>query len=349
MELRWRRSPLAAFLVLAVAAIFALAACGGDDEEPTPAEPGPAEVEAVRIAYFLCSRGNTYCEATLKGVRDAAAELGDATVTAIDGMFDANEQLRQVQDALTAGNFDAFVITAIDGNVLVPAIEEAIAAGIPVGCTLIPCGPDLSSFDVQVEGQTIYVGTSFPNNGRAIGQAVVEACEGKDPCRVAYLPGLLNAPFEIARLEGFKEVVEAAGNIRIVATQEGGYLAEPALTATQNILQANPNVDVIASSGDQMIVGAEQAVIDAGLEGQVTLVGNGASDIAKEAITAGRWFASAVYLPYTEGKVAGEAVIRAARGQDTGHPTGVNTDDLSPIGTALTPENADEFTPEWPG
>ena len=365
----WSFALLAALLALALG----LAACGGDDstaepaaEPPAPAEEvapaeaiadPPAEGEAmadkeVRIAFFMAAIANTYSVASLNAINDVAAADGNVTVTEFDGMFDAAAQLIQVQDAITSGNFDAFIIGANDGNQLVPAIEDAIAEGIQVSCTLIPCGPELfgeAALDIQIDGMALYVGTSFPNNGGAIGNAVVAACEGIDPCKVAYLPGFAASPFDEARTQGFEEAVGAASNIEIVSIQEGFYTAEGALGPMQNILQANPDLNAVGSAGDQMIVGAEQAVIDAGLEGQVALVGNGASDIGKQAIVDGRWFASAVYLPYTEGKVAAEQVIAAARGLDLPYATGVDTDELSPIGTALTADNAADFTPEWPG
>ena len=46
-----------------------------------------------------------------------------------------------------------------------------------------------------------------------------------------------------------------------------------------------------------MIVGAEQAVEDAGLTGQIALVGNGGSEIAVEAVRDGRWFGTAATYP----------------------------------------------------
>ncbi|MGI9658337.1 MAG: sugar ABC transporter substrate-binding protein, partial [Gaiellaceae bacterium] len=320
----WRFALLAALLAL----VLGVAACGGDDsggssepaapaeepaapaEEPAaPAEEPAASGEPVRIAFFMAAVANTYSVATLEAINDVAAADGNVTVTEFDGMFDAAAQLIQVQDAVTSGNFDAFIIGANDGNQLVPAVEEAIADGIHVSCTLIPCGPELFgdvALDVQIDGQVSYVGTSFPNNGAAIGNAVIAACEGIDPCKVAYLPGFIASPFDEARTQGFEEAVGTASNIEIVSIQEGFYTADGALGPMQNILQANPDLNAVGSAGDQMIVGAEQAVIDAGLEGRVALIGNGASDIGKEAITSGRWFASAVYLPYTEGKVAAE-------------------------------------------
>jgi ribose transport system substrate-binding protein len=333
-------------------ALAAVAACGGDgggggggggDEAG-----GGGGQESVNIAVFLASAANTYSQAQLEGAKKAAEELG-AEVTSFDGAFDTNKQIAQIQDATASGKYQAFVVSANDGNAVVPELENAAAQDIKIACMLAPCGPDLTSLEPQTDAVIAHTGTSFPNNGSAIAELVVQACENKDPCEVAYIPGLLRtAPYEGARLDGFKSVIEENPNIKIVAIQEGQYLADPALKVTQNILQANPGLDVIASSGDQMIVGAEEAVNDAGKQGEVVLVGNGASEIGVQAVKEGRWFGTAVYLPYSEGYEATKIVIQAARGEE-GLPSSVNTDELADPSTVINRDNADQFEPEWAG
>ena len=56
-----------------------------------------------------------------------------------------------------------------------------------------------------------------------------------------------------------------------MASVEGGYTQETGLKAAQNVLQAQPDVDVMIGSS-QAIAGAEQAIEDAGAE---LRVGNG--------------------------------------------------------------------------
>ena len=372
-----RRIPIA-LLVIVLALVLLAPACG-DDEEGEEAATGQTQAaggttataaatsastpgatsaaalagspaasgEPVRLAFFMASAANAYAQAQLKGVNDAA-EAMNATVETFDGQFDTQRQYSQLQDAIASGRFDGFIISPNDGNALVPVIEEAIAEGIVVGCVLAPCGPSFDTLEPQIEGQVVYAGIPFKDNGADIGRLVVMACKGKDPCEVAYIPGLPELPLETARLEGFRSVVEQEPNIELTITSAGQYLAETALPVARDVLQANPDIDVIASSGDQMIVGAEQAVRDAGLEGQVALVGNGGSQIAIDAIKEGRWFGTAAAYPYSEGKVATEFVIRAIRGEDV-EPQGFGSQDLGEVGPLITQENVDQFEPQWEG
>ena len=53
--------------------------------------------------------------------------------------------------------------------------------------------------------------------------------------------------------------VAVAGLEGVVAVKEGGYLADPSLKATQDILQSTPDLNVITTTSDPMTEGAEQA------------------------------------------------------------------------------------------
>ena len=107
---------------------------------------------------------------------------------------------------------------------------------------------------------------------------------------MAYLQGFRALPLDNARTEAVLAGLKAAENVEVVASPEGGYTQATGLAAAQDVLQANPDVDVIIGSS-QAILGAEQAVEDAGLTGRVALIGNGAPRQAVAAVREGRWFA----------------------------------------------------------
>src|SRR5262245_30192193 len=180
-----------------LAAVLLLAACGTDRQTAASGSGQEPAKKQMRVAVFLASAANSYSQAQIQGAQDAAKQLG-ATITSFDAQFDVTRQYRELQDAVTSKRFDAFVISGNDSNALVPQIKETIGQGIKVACILAPCGPDLTSLSPQVPGQVTHVGTSFPNNGRAIATLVVRACESKNPYKVAYLPGLPNVPYEKA-------------------------------------------------------------------------------------------------------------------------------------------------------
>jgi len=141
-------------------------------------------------------------------------------------------------------------------------------------------------------------------------------------------------------------VINQYKNIHVVATATGNYLAAPALTATENVLHAHPNLNVIVSSGDQMIAGAAKAVRLSGDAGKIKMYGNGCTFEAKQLIEQSIQTGCSVYLPRTEGRLVVQALINAVNGSKQ---TGVYVNPLiySPIGGLGTKADIAKFQPEF--
>ena len=331
----WRR-----LTVLAVAALMAgaLAACGSDDEGGGESGADGGQ-EVTKIAFFGFASANSFAQATLAGIRETAEKEG-VEVEFFDPNFDAATQVSQIQNAITRGEFQAFIVQANDGNAVVPPIREAIEEGITVVGEFTPVGTRYDTIEPQVEG-LIFVGESPAENGTTLGELGVEACkEAEPPCQVAYLEGFKALPLDNARTEAVKAELETGSGVELVASVEGGYTQDSGLAAAQNILQAHPDVDVIIGSS-QAIAGAEQAVEDAGAE--VQLIGNGGSRQAVAAVKEGRWFATYASAEKAAGAKAAELAIAAARGEEV--PLSFNTRQLGvPLGTK---ENLGSFEGQY--
>jgi ribose transport system substrate-binding protein len=305
-----------------------------------------AQDDGPNIALFNPLGNNTYVTAAENGVREIIEAAG-GTVQAFDAGFNPEEQLNQIQDAITAGEFDAFIIYPVDGVGVTVGVDAAAEAGIPVIAldatindnrrTLVPYR--------NIAGQVARTGLG---DGAALGEAIVMACEGIDPCQVAFLIGFQGFALDLDRVEAIEAAI-AGLPIELVSVLEAQYLEDVGYDVTTDLLQSNPDIDVIASVGDQMIVGSELAVQDAGLEDSVKLIGNGASEIGYEAVAEGRWFATVANIPYTNGQIAaqmalqaidGTLIIRSVDMYDQSPP-------IPPTGAVITQESAADFTPQW--
>ncbi len=352
------------YLLLASVMILSLllAACGSTpvptqppatQAPPTkaPTQPPPTQAAAVRIALFHTVLGNTYTKAVSDGCTDSATK-GGATVEIFgaDPAFDAVAQSRQMQDAIVSNKFDVFVIYACDGNAVVTDVEDAIKAGIKVVAADVVIGPDPRTYEPCC-GISSYVGRTGVDHGTFLGQMIVRACEsvGTKPCKVGYLNGAQALTIDQDRVAAITKVLADYPDIQIVANQEALYLQDKGYEVAQNILQAHPDINVLATSGDQMMLGAEQAVKDAGLEGKVLLLGNGTGERGYEAIKEGRFWADYADIPYTMGQIACDLAIDAVNGETV--PRFVKNDEQKPPlpadGPIITKDNVDQFQPQW--
>jgi len=301
----------------------------------------------VRLGVFLASAANTYWTAELEGAKDIAKKYGNVKITVFDAQFTTSKQLNQLRDALISKKFDAWFIGPNDGGPLTQTIKQAISKRVKVACTLVPCGPSIRNTNIQIKGQTAFAGIGFYPNGQQLGQLVQQGCKGIKECKVVWMPGLPELPLEKARTDGLYSIIKKNKNIKVVSVQAGGYLAAPALKATQNILQANPDVNVIVSSGDQMIAGAQRAIRLAGSPyGKIKLYGGGCTYEAKQLILQGKQTGCAVYLPRTEGRFAVDLLVRAVNGERVSGRT-IDPISLSPIGPIGTKANIARFKPEF--
>jgi len=336
-----------------------IGACSGapassppDATEAQPSEAAPsasAEAKTLEIAYLSFAVANSY-DAPMLAAAQAAAAAGNAKLTVFDANLDPAAQTKQLQDATASGKFDGIITQPLFGAGLVAGVKEAIAAGIAVGNIDQILGEDQTTAEAQVEGLMANVAFVPSTLGRKIGELVVMACTemNANPCNVGYIYSVKAAALDTTLKIAFDEVTGSHPEITIVGEGESFYTTALGLKASQDILQAHPDVSVIVGA-DQAITGAVQAVDAAGLKGKVALVGYGGGAIALQGIASGERYGTVMQMPATEGRIGTEQLINAIR---TGTPApGMDPLEDLPEGGVVTGANVDTFLPlaEWPG
>lgn len=347
-------------VLLVLVALLSLISCTGTPEaeivetpdtasaevEPTEAPAEPTAEEPIQIAFFA-PQANTYVAATYQGIQDVAEREG-AEVTFFDTGFDATKEYNQIQDAITQEKFDAFIIIPLDQVLLVPVVEEAIAAGIEIVNTDLVLGPDPETYEPQVEGQAGTVLIPASDRAKYRFEQVVETCKDLDPCNVGWIGTIATVDYEKQIVAGLETLEAENPNIHVVSYQDtGGFDAEPAIGVAQDMLLANPEINVLSTSGEQLMFGAEQAVQEAGRD-DIRLISQGASCPGMEAVGEGRWYGTTIDAPYTEGEVGAELAIQAVRGELDG-PTGVHAAEAADSGPLFWQDNVDTYECQWEG
>ncbi len=281
------------------------------------------------IAFFGFAASNSFAQATWKGVQQVAKACG-ASAKFFDPNFIATTQVNQMEDAITTGQYQVFIVQANDGLAVVPAVERAIRQGITVVGEFTQIGSRYDTIQPQVHG-LIFVGEGSVQNGHALGQLGIEACKRLNPCKVAYLQGFKTLPLDNARTAAVLQTLKTAPNVQLVATLQGGYTQSTGLAAAEDVLSAHPDVNVIIGSS-QAMEGAQQALRRAGKLGKIKLIGNGGSCQAIAGVLSGNWFASYIIAEASDGAIATKFGIQAANGMSVPHAYSIDQVQ-DPLGT----------------
>jgi ribose transport system substrate-binding protein len=318
--------------------------------------PAASPHKPFKIAFLGSTPANLYDEAILEGSIDAVADKGSSNakyeVVPFYSNFNIEVQSQQCFEVVASEEYAAIIAGAATATGLIPCVAAAGAAGIPVIAVDVHMGDDVSTSEVQVEGQTGAVLVPPAEVGQAFAELAVERCIGIDPCQVVYIGGLFAFVVDQLALQELEATAALHPNIELVAVAEGFYSADIARGITSELLASGVVPDIILHGGDQMAMGSEQAISEAGIApGQIDLVGGGAGAYGVQAIRDGRWYATFVTLPYDEGYIAAQMAMRAIVGAHI-KDTGVNPVIERGIPYMLTRDNLAtfaEFMAQWPG
>ncbi len=239
-----------------------------------------------------------YSAAGLIAVEDAGGE-----VIIVDSQNDIAKQIADIEDLLSQGiNFLA--VNPVDEAGIVPAIEAANAANVPV-----------VTLDRASAGGNVAAHITFDNYRAGYDAGIYIAEQNGGVGKVAQLEGAAGTSVARERGQGFRDAIAKYPDMEVVFEQPTDWGTDQGLSATEDLLVAYPDVVGIWAHADSIIMGAVEALEAAGANDKVVTVGMGMFAGGPEAIKAGRLDASWELFPAQLGTVAGEAVVRLAAGE----------------------------------
>lgn len=196
---------------------------------------------------------------------------------------------------------DAILVVAIDVNGIKPAITEAKKAGIPV-----------VTIDAIVDGDNaVQVGVDNKKVGEDIGKYTANYIKtnlgGKATIGVV---GALNSFIQNVRLDGFKAGIASVPGAKIVSTVDGQNVQDTAQTAAENLISANPNLQIVYATGEPALIGLVAATSAQDATSRVKIVGWDLSAQAIKGIDAGFVAAVVQQDPESEGRVAVNSALK---------------------------------------
>lgn len=171
-------------------------------------------------------------------------------VTFADANMDMQRQLDAIDNFITL-EVDLMIVVPVDFAGVIPGIEKANEADIPVICLGIAAGG----------GDFIFIGSENYDAGYMQGEFMVENLA--EDAKVLYLSGSPGYAHSTDRRQGFLDAIASRTDIEVIAEQTGMYERAKGMQIMEDWTQTFDEVNAVVAANDQMALGAIQALIGA--------------------------------------------------------------------------------------
>jgi fructose transport system substrate-binding protein len=322
MRARGLRRLAAVGSVLALTA--GLAACGDDDDSGSAASGGDGGGD-IRVGLITKTETNPFFVKMKEGAQ-AAAQSSGADLQSFAGKKDGDNesQVAAVESLISAGA-KGLMITPSDSKAIVPALDKARQAGLLV-----------IALDTQTEPPDAADATFATDNfaaGEAIGKWAAGTFEkqGKQ-AKIAMLD--LNpdgVSVDVQRDQGFltgfgidvgdETEIGDESDPRIVGHDVTDGAEEGGRTAMENLLQKDPDINLVYTINEPAAAGAYEALKAAGKEKDVTIVSVDGGCPGVENVKKGIIGATSQQYPLKMAEMGVEAVVDFAKTDAKPEPT----------------------------
>jgi len=265
----------------------------------------------IKIGYSTPSLNAPFYVVLSEYIQKYTESYGMQFVMA-DGQDDIIKQITSMEDLITTG-LDILILNPLDHKALVPAVNSAQKAGVPVFIV-----------DSQIDPEARYttsVQASNEGNGELIGEWVVNKLGNVD-IRVALISGSQGNPVgrekRLGFVRGFVEtqlMIRGNADLNILSQGWGNWTLLGGLEAMEDILVAFPDINLLVAENDAMGMGALKAIEESGKSGGILVVAYDGQKEAYELIKEGKFGATALNSPGELARLVVESVVKYLTGE----------------------------------
>ncbi len=254
------------------------------------------------IAVMLPAAGDPYFKLKACGYTEAGKQAGyDVKIYDAGGYGNLNRQISQIQDVIQR-KVSGIVLVPASSDGTVPAVEQAIDAGIPV------INDGIATHSSKVTG---FVGEPSYVMTELLAAYVVDKLGGKG--EVAMLSGPGGLDLTKLRVDGFKDYLAKFPGLKVVAEKFTSTSSAEALNTMQDFLQGHPSLKVVYTFNGPVAIGAVQALRAAGKKAGDVIVVTTDMEVETERMIKEGWIqATVVSQPVTMASLAVKHAIDAA-------------------------------------
>ena len=267
---------------------------GSDSGEESSGESGGDGT--VKIGVSISTLNNPFF-VTLRDSIEELAEEKEYELEIVDAQDDSAKQVNDIED-LVQQDVDYLIVNPTDSSAVSGSVETANAEDIPV-----------ITIDRSVESGEVaaFIASDNVEGGELGAQYIVD--ELGEGAKVAELEGVPGASATRERGEGFQNVAEES--LEVVTSQTANFNRSEGLDVTQNILQANSDIQAIFAHNDEMALGALEALSDE----NVIVIGFDGTDDARNSVENGGLEATVAQQPDLMGEEAINTVEQLENGE----------------------------------
>ncbi len=234
-------------LLLALAMVFALAACGA------PAAPADDAADAAATYAIVCKdASNPYMARMVSGFQDACAAMGITAIEKSPETTSADDQITIINE-LVAQGVNGIAIAANDAAALKGAIEAAKEQGVVV-----------VTLDSDTEGSQMFVNQAGVTEvAQVLVDSVADMC-GEDGGEFAILSASSTATNQNAWIAAMEEILQAEqyANLTLVETVYGDDESQKSTDEMQNLMTKYPDLECVCCPTTVGVLAAAKVVAE---------------------------------------------------------------------------------------
>ena len=256
-----------------------------------------------KIGMVLSTLNNPFFVNMKDGAEKEAEKLGYDLVV-LDSQNDPAKERANVEDLVQLGVI-ALLINPTDSDAVIKTVEVANKSNIPV-----------ITLDRQANGGKItsHIASDNIKGGEMAAEYVLDKFKDeKGPINVVEIQGIPGASATRDRGEGFHNIMDKNNKFNFVSIQAADFDRQKGLQVMENIIQANPNIQVVFAHNDEMALGAVKAIKVSGINALV--IGFDGNDDAKDSIDANEMTATIAQQPDLIGALGVELANKIYNGE----------------------------------
>ncbi|CCG58089.1 periplasmic binding protein/LacI transcriptional regulator [Brachyspira pilosicoli WesB] len=263
---------------------------------------GEDQNKGRKFGYTCFTMNNPFFITIADSIREELAKNGD-TLVVLDPQLDQAKQISQIEDMISQG-VDLMFLNPVDWKGVKPALDALKAAGVPI-----------VNFDAEVYDKELVDSVVVSDNFQA-GFVCGEDLAKRMPNggKLAIIEYAVNKPV-LDRINGFYAGLgDVSNKFELVSRQDGVGQLEISLPIAENILQANPDVQVFFGGNDPIALGVVAALKAANKTGVLVYGVDGSPEI-KAFIKSGEVTGTGAQSPINIGKKAAEVAYKILNGE----------------------------------